>query len=156
MPTYFDQNRAKNTKLVEITPKLVLYHVTKQKYLPKIFEEGLRIDCPNDGFCPGYASYTRLENHAGESIKPNYLYHTPDAVSAMISERWMESEETCVLRVRAEGLTLYDPNRGFPGEIVVLNDIEPWRLKRSKFAEWRLLIHIRRRERLEESMSARG
>lgn len=122
-----------------------LYHLTRHCYLSGITREGLRTNIAMSGMTGGHSDFSCVM-HKSEKIRPIYFYEKPGTLVPMIYLRWVIENKCAVLEVDVSGYDLYDPGRGYRGEIVCLHDIPPDRITVSKSALSALKTRLRQYE----------
>ena len=77
-----------------------LYHITKEKYLPSILREGLKINSNKTGFCRKYAHQIYKKNYG---MQPIFLTNDVEFISkTMLTNGWVKTNNAVVLKVNVE------------------------------------------------------
>lgn len=77
---------------------MVLYHITKFKYLDSILLEGLKINSGKIGFCPFacHKQYKKLY----KGIQPIFLSDNPKyIISHMLGNKWLKKHKAVLLYI---------------------------------------------------------
>lgn len=119
---------------------MILYHITKEKYLPLIFTEGLRINTGKTGFCPRTA-HRRYKRAFG--MQPIFLTNRVNLIRTMLTPDWIIKNKAVLLEVDVElikdvnynagGFILIDDDNNYiPTEYRYLEDIQPKNIRLNK------------------------
>lgn len=110
---------------------MLLYHITKNKYLSSILEKGLKINSKKIGFCKKDA-HQRYKSKYG--MQPIFLTNDVEYIcTEMLTSKWIKRHDAVVLKVDVE-LNEMNSSKGWyskgingvePKEFTYFLDIEP-------------------------------
>lgn len=75
---------------------MILYHITKEKYLPNILIEGLKINSGKIGFCKKdvHKTYKRIYN-----MQPLFLTNNIEYIlKTMLTKKWIREKVVSIKR----------------------------------------------------------
>jgi len=79
---------------------MILYHITKEKYLPSILTDGLKINSGKTGFC-NKSSHSTYKKYYG--MQPIFLTNDVDfIIKTMLTSGWILKNKAIILEVNIE------------------------------------------------------